>query len=77
MRLAVELIVSRTYPFIDSEALVERQARDTLFRTSDGSFLLHLANDEVADDDRVVWIDTRAALIWLDAGPEEFGMEWQ
>lgn len=77
MRHAVELIVSRTYPFIDSEALAERQARDTLFRTPDGSFLLHLSNDKAADDDRVVWIDTRAALIWLNADPEEFGMEWQ
>ena len=77
MRLAVELIVSRTYPFIDSETLVERQARDTLFRTSDGSFLLHLSDDKAADDDRVVWIETRAALIWLNARPEEFGTEWQ
>jgi hypothetical protein len=77
MRLAVELIVSRTYPFIDSETLVERQAQDTLFRTPDGSFLLHLSDDKAADDDRVVWIETRAALIWLNARPEEFGTEWQ
>jgi len=77
MRLAVELIVSRIYPFIDSEALAERQARDTLFRMPDGTFLLHLSNDKTADDDRVVRIDTRAALIWLNAGPEEFGTEWQ
>ena len=77
MRLAIERVVSRRYPFIDSDALVERQARDTLFRMPDGSFLLHLSTDQTADDGRLVWIDTRAALIWLNADPEEFGTEWQ
>ena len=77
MRLAIELVVSRTYPFINSDALVERHARDTLFRMPDGSFVLHLSTDRAADDDRLVRIDTRAALIWLNAGPEEFGMEWR
>jgi len=77
MRLAIELLASRTYPFIDSDALVERHARDNLFRMADGSFLLHLSTDKAADDDRLLRIDSRAALIWLNAGPEEFGIEWQ
>jgi hypothetical protein len=78
MQLAIELLVSRTYPFIDSLALTERQARDTLFRMPDGSFLLHLSvNDSAADDDRLVWIDCRSALVWINAAPEEFGMEWE
>jgi hypothetical protein len=77
MRLAIKLVVSRTYPFIDPDALVERQARDTLFRMPDGSFLLHLSNDEAAAEDRLLRIDSRAALLWLNAGPEEFGIEWR
>ena len=77
MRFAIKLLASRRYPFIDSDALVERQARDTLFRMPDGSFLLHLSNDEAAAEDRLVRIDGRAALIWLNANPEEFGVEWQ
>ena len=77
MRLAIELVVSRTYPFIDSDALVERQARDTLLRMPDGSFVLHLSTDKATDNDRLVWLDGRAALIWLNAVPEEFGTEWQ
>jgi hypothetical protein len=77
MRLAIKLLVSRTYPFVDSDALVERQARDSLFRMPDGSFLLHLSNDKVTDEDRLVRIGSRAALIWLNANPEEFGIEWQ
>jgi hypothetical protein len=76
MRFAIKLLVSRTYPFLDSDALVERQARDTLFRMPDGSFLLHLSN-EATREDRLVRIGSRAALIWLNANPEEFGIEWQ
>jgi hypothetical protein len=77
MQLAIELLVSRTYPFIDSEALAERQARDTLFRMPDGSFVLHLSSNRTDHDDRLVWIDCRSALVWINAAPEEFGMEWE
>jgi hypothetical protein len=74
----MELLISRTYPFIDSQSLVEHLARDSLFRMPDGTFLLHLSSsDRTADDDRLIWIDCRAALIWINAIPEEFGTEWQ
>jgi hypothetical protein len=46
--------------------------------TQPGSFLLHLsASDGTDDDDRLVWIDCRSALVWINAAPEEFGMEWK
>ena len=71
-------LVSRTYPFIDSRSRVERRARDTLFRMPDGAFLLHLSSsDRPADDDRLIWIDCRTALVWINAAPEEFGLEWE
>jgi hypothetical protein len=74
----VELLVSRTYPFIDSQSLVENQARDSLFRMADGTFLLHLSSsDRLVEEDRLVWIDCRAALIWINAAPEELGLEWK
>jgi hypothetical protein len=74
----MELLVSRIYPFIDSQSLVEHKARDSLFRMEDGTFLLHLSSsDRPVDDDRLIWIDCRAALIWINAIPEEFGTEWQ
>jgi hypothetical protein len=74
----MKLLISRTYPFIDSESLVEHQSRDSLFRTADGSFLLHLSSsDKPADADRLIWVDCRAALVWINAVPDEFGTEWQ
>jgi hypothetical protein len=74
---AMELLVSRTYPFIESESLVEHLARDSLFRMADGTFLLHLSTrDMPADDDRIIRLDCRTALLWINAPPEEFGLEW-
>jgi hypothetical protein len=74
----MKLVISRTYPFIDAQSLVERQARDSLFRMGDGTFLLHLSSrDGLVEDDRLVWIDCRTALIWINAAAEELGLEWQ
>ena len=74
----MELLVSRTYSFIDIQSFVEHQARDSLFRTADGTFLLHLSSsDRPIDDERLIWIDCRAALIWINATPDEFGSEWR
>jgi hypothetical protein len=71
----MDLLVSRTYLFIDSQSLVENQARDTLFRMPDGAFLLHLSSsDRPVDEDRLIWIDSRAALIWINAATDELGL---
>jgi hypothetical protein len=74
----MELLTSRTYPFIDSQSLVIRQAHDSLFRMQDGAFLLHLSSsDKSTDEDQLIWLDSRAALIWINEAPDEFGIEWQ
>jgi hypothetical protein len=73
----MKLLISRTYPFIDSQSLGEQQARDALFRMTDGTFLLHLSSSNgPLDVDRLIRIDCRAALIWINASPEDFGAEW-
>jgi hypothetical protein len=67
MQLAIELLVSRIYPLIDSRALTERRAHDR-------SFLLHpSANNRTTDDDRAVGIDWRSALVWIDAARKNSG----
>jgi hypothetical protein len=74
----MELLISRGYPFIDPRSLVEYQARDSLLRMADGTFLLHPpSSNRPVDDERLIWIDCRAALIWINAAPNEFGNEWQ
>jgi hypothetical protein len=74
----MQLIASRTYPFIDSESLEEHLARDSLFRAGDGAFVLHLSSKHAPDvGDRLIWLSCRAALIWINSTDEDFGMEWE
>jgi hypothetical protein len=65
------------YPFIDSESLEEHKARDSLFRTDAGAFVLHLSSSHGPNvSDRLVWLSCRAAL-WINNSPEDFGAEWE
>jgi hypothetical protein len=74
----MQILASRTYPFIDFESLEEHQARDTLFRTDDGAFVLHLSSSHQPNvGDRLVWLNWRAALIWINKTTEDFGAEWE
>ena len=40
----MQLMVSRSYPAIDAQTLAEYVARDALFRTANGSYLLYMAS---------------------------------
>jgi hypothetical protein len=74
----MQLLASRTYLFIDSESLEEHQARDSLFRTDNGAFVLHLSSSHMPnDDDRLLWLSGRSALIWINNSTEDFGAEWK
>jgi hypothetical protein len=71
------LVATRTYPFLDAETLVDRRARDSLFRIDENRFLLHMASEDDAEDERSIWLDSRAALLWLNETPDEYGSQWQ
>lgn len=74
----MRLLASRTYPFVDRLWLEERLARDTLFRTGDDEFLLYMETPgSVEGVDRLVRLNCRAALLWINETTEEFGMEWE
>jgi hypothetical protein len=61
----MQLVTSRTYSFLVSVSLEERSARDCLFRSGEGTFLLYMKSYDGAedDDDRVIWFDSRTALL--------------
>ena len=73
----MQLISSRTYPFLDGQTLVERQARDTLLRIDENEFLLHMMSDDDVGEERLVWLDCRSALLWISQEAEEYGIDWQ
>ena len=73
----MQLVATRKYSFIAVQSLTERQARDSLFRVAENEFVLHMNSDEAADEERLVWLDSRAALLWINQTPDEYGMNWE
>jgi len=72
----VQIVASRVYPFLDASSLGERLARDTLLRTHDGAYILHMSSGEETEN-QLIWLDGRSALMWVNASAEEYGMEWK
>jgi hypothetical protein len=74
----MQLLVSREYPVIDYQTMVEFVGHERLFRRADGSFLLHLSSAGKSEaEERVVWLDGREAITWLNEAPEQYGSYWE
>lgn len=73
----MQLMVSRSYPVIDAQTLAEHVARDALFQTADGSYLLYMASgQQIESEERVLFLDCRDALLWLNETPDARGSYW-
>ena len=74
----MRLLVSRAVPFIDSQSLEQRTAREALFRNRDGDYVLFISkrvgSREV--EERLICLDARDALIWINEAPESSGSFW-
>jgi len=35
------------------------------------------SGEETENRDRLIWLDSRSALMWVNASAEEYGMEWK
>lgn len=75
----MQLIASRICPFIDSRSLEERNAREVLFRQQDGGFILYLSDSDrlIGAEERLIRLNGRDALIWINEGAENFGSFWE
>ena len=78
MVIYMEMISSRSLAFIDAQSLAPDQAQEALFRVGDGRFLLYLSDGEHASmtEERVIFLDLREALIWLNEPAQEQGSFW-
>jgi hypothetical protein len=74
----MQLLASRIVPFVDSQSLEERTAREALFRSSEGEYVLYLSSGagSVRAEERLVCLDARNALIWINEQPEALGSFW-
>ena len=73
----MRLVVSRSYPAINADTLAEFSAREALFRTDEGSFLLYMTSEmQAACEERLLALDSRDALIWLNEPTYVPGSFW-
>lgn len=72
----MQIVASRTYTFLDSQTLLEGFARDTLFKAGENNFLLYMATED-SPNDRVLRLDSRSALLWINQEEDEYGINWE
>ena len=74
----MKLVLSRCHPIADAQTPTGYFAREALFRTDDGSFLLYMASEgKSGREERILFLDCRDALVWLNATPDILGTSWQ
>jgi hypothetical protein len=68
----MQMICSRSIPFLDPDSLVPGEAQEVLFRDRDNRFVLYLNDGKSpAAEERIVQLDMREALIWLNEAQDE------
>jgi hypothetical protein len=74
----MQMVYSRIIPFLDVQSLAPGQAREVLFRDVDNSFILYLSDDTASCDaqERIIRLEMREALIWLNEAPQDEGSFW-
>ena len=74
----LKLISSRMIPFLDSHSLAAGHVQEALFRADGGRYILYLADGRHASDkeDRVIFLQAREALIWLNESSQDRGSFW-
>ena len=74
----MQMISSRTIPFIDVQSLALGRAREALFRDENNGFILYLSDGVASSnlEERVLRLEMREALIWLNETPEDRGAFW-
>ena len=74
----MQLISSRIVLFLDTGSLLNGKAREALFRNDDGRFILYLTDGSAPQlsEERVIFLELREALIWLNERDQEPGAFW-
>ena len=74
----MQMSSSRTIPCIDVQSLALGRAREALFRNENNGFILYLSDSVAASkaEERIIRLEVREALIWLNETPEDGGTFW-
>ena len=76
-QIAMQVVSLRIVPFIDSQSLEAREGWEVLLRGSSG-FHLYLTDGDPASaaEERIIGLELREALIWLNEAREDQGSFW-
>ena len=74
----MQMIYSRNIPFIDSQSLATCQAREALFKDANSGFILYMSDcvNSSTMEEKIIRLETREALIWLNETSDEVGAFW-
>ena len=74
----MQMISSRIIPFIDVQSLAPGKVREALFRDENVGFILYLWDDAQSSnmEERIIRLEPREALIWLNETAEDGGTFW-
>jgi hypothetical protein len=74
----MQMISSRIIPFIDVQSLVPGKVREALFRDENNEFILYLSGEVQSSnmEERIIRLEPREALIWLNETAEDGGAFW-
>ena len=75
---SMRLLASRIVPFTDGQSLQQRTAREALFRNGEGDYVLYLSNGAgfAGAEERLICLDARDALIWINEEAQARGSFW-
>ena len=76
--LDMQLVSSRTVALLVDPSVAPGLAREALFRADGERFVLYLAggNSASTSEERIVYLDLREALIWLNEPAEQCSSFW-
>ncbi|MGY3506870.1 hypothetical protein ACVWXP_007443 [Bradyrhizobium sp. USDA 4463] len=74
----MQLVSSRTVSFIDVPSLAACEAKEALFHHDSKGFILYLSGGgrPSTSEERVIFLELREALVWLNEPPEDQGSFW-
>jgi hypothetical protein len=77
-RFSMQMISSRIIPFLDADTLATGLAREALFRDENNGFLLYLSDGMPSANmnERIIRLEIREALIWLNENSQDEGSFW-
>jgi hypothetical protein len=74
----MRMISSRIIPFLDVDSLVSGLAREALFLDNNNCFVLYLSDGMPSSNmnERIIRLEMREALIWLNETSQDEGSFW-